>query len=117
MIVRRVARRMLAAVSSVLLAFAWIIGILPGSGRSRIIPGKSGGCRDPKGWRLNDVSRLLPTARTAVRSDSGPALLVFQPGTQRSAGVAFLWNRDRAWIPVARGGARDGQNHASLPVA
>src|SRR5690242_275676 len=91
--------------------------VIPDPRRSGIVSGKPGGCRDSKGWRLNDVPRLLPLARTAVRRDSGSALLVFQPGSQRSVGVAFLWNRDGPWISVARGRARDGQDHVAFPVA
>src|SRR2546429_5945458 len=91
--------------------------VLTDAGRGGIVIREPGGCRDSAGWRISDVPQLLSTARAAVRSDSGPALPVFQPGPQGSAGIAVLRDRDRAWVLVTGGPARDGKDHAVVPTA
>src|SRR2546429_7969334 len=89
--------------------------VLTDAGRGGIVIREPGGCRDSAGWRISDVPQLLSTARAAVRSDSGPALPVFQPGPQGSAGIAVLRDRDRAWVD--RKSTRLNSSHGYISYA
>src|SRR5438876_12198941 len=75
--------------------------VLTDAGRGGIVIREPGGCRYAAGRRISDVPLLLSTAHAAVRSDSGTARPVFQPGPQGSAGIAVRRGRGRAGVLVA----------------